>query len=329
MQGSFRNIIVVTALLTSVGGFDDVAVSMEMGTAEVRIVNLYDAFGKSNPDVTLDFGFSAYVEYRGTRILFDAGTDAAILQKNAQALGIDLAEIDYAVASHSHADHISGFDYLLEVNPDVRIFFPNDFFGGAAPLRFSVRGTEAKAAEELPEDMRYFGGGVDEVDIRSSGRFWKANVEYVDSTIVVAPGVTLIATSSPFLGTFSRYPNLGLTGETSSATVNYSGLPELSMMLDTERGAVLLVGCSHSTVEAIVRKSIAVTGDPVALVMGGYHLLPYTEEELTDFTKRLQDELGVTQVAPAHCTGHLAFKVLMAAYGNNFIRAGLGSEIRF
>ena len=63
--------------------------------------------------------------------------------------------------------------------------------------------------------------------------------------------------------------------------------------------------------------------------MGGYHLLPYTEEELTDFTKRLQDELGVTQIAPAHCTGHLAFKVLMAAHGSNFIRAGLGSEIRF
>jgi len=329
MQGSFCNILVVTALLTSVGGFGDVAVSMEMGAAEVRIVNLYDAFGKSNPDVTLDFGFSAYVEYRGTRILFDAGTDAAILQRNAQALGIDLAEIDYAVASHSHADHISGFDYLLEVNPDVRIFFPNDFFGGAAPLRFSVRGTDAKAAEDLPEDMRYFGGGVDEVDIHPSGRFWKANVEYVDSTIVVAPGVTLIATSSPFIGNFSRYPNLGLTGEPASSKVSYRGLPELSMKLDTERGAVLLVGCSHSTVEAIVRESIDVTGDPIALVMGGYHLLPYTEEELTGFAKRLQNELGVTQVAPAHCTGHLAFKVLMAAYGSNFIRAGLGSEIRF
>jgi 7,8-dihydropterin-6-yl-methyl-4-(beta-D-ribofuranosyl)aminobenzene 5'-phosphate synthase len=60
-----------------------------------------------------------------------------------------------------------------------------------------------------------------------------------------------------------------------------------------------------------------------------YAEVPYTEEELTDFTKRLKNELGVTQVAPAHCTGHLAFKVLMSAYGSNFIRAGLGSEIHF
>ena len=329
MHRLFHHIVLVAALVTSASGPGKAAASDAAAAPEVRIVNLYDAFGKSNPDVTFDFGFSAYVEYRGTRILFDAGTDAEILKRNAQAMGVDLTTIDYAVASHSHADHISGFDYLLEVNPDVRIYFPHDFFGGAAPIRFSVRGTDASAAGDIPEDMRYFGGGVDEVEIRSSGRFWKANVDYVDSTIVIAPGVTLVSTSSPFIGTFSRYPNLGLAGEPSSSAVNYRGLPELSMMLETERGAVLMVGCSHSTVEAIVRESMAASGGAVALVMGGYHLLPYNEVQLTDLAGRLKNDLGVKQVAPAHCTGHLAFKVLMAEYGNDFIRAGLGSEIRF
>ncbi len=40
-------------------------------------------------------------------------------------------KIDFAVASHSHFDHINGFDYLLEVNPQVKIYFPQDFFWGA------------------------------------------------------------------------------------------------------------------------------------------------------------------------------------------------------
>jgi 7,8-dihydropterin-6-yl-methyl-4-(beta-D-ribofuranosyl)aminobenzene 5'-phosphate synthase len=154
-------------------------------------------------------------------------------------------------------------------------------------------------------------------------------VDYVDSTVAVAPGVTLVSTRSPFVGAFSRYPNLGITGEPSSSEINTIGLPELSLMLNTDRGNVLLVGCSHSTVEAIVRESMDVAGSPVALVMGGYHLLPYTEEELTGVAHRLKNELGVTQVAPSHCTGHLAFKVLMSEYGSDFIRAGLGSEIRF
>ena len=41
-----------------------------------------------------------------------------------------------------------------------------------------------------------------------------------------------------------------------------------------------------------------------------------------ELAARLKDELGVKQVAQAHCTGHLAFKVLMAAYGSDFIQAG-------
>jgi 7,8-dihydropterin-6-yl-methyl-4-(beta-D-ribofuranosyl)aminobenzene 5'-phosphate synthase len=324
-----HRLLLILVLITPALGARDVAISEKAGSAEVRIVNLYDAFGEDNPEVAFDFGFSAYVEYRGAKILFDAGTDADILRRNAQALEVDLTRIDFAVASHSHADHISGFDYLLEINPDVKIYFPNDFFGGAAPVRLNISGTDARADEDIPENMRYFGGGVDEVEIRPSGRFWKANVDYVDSTIVVAPGVTLISTSSPFIGTFSRYPNVGLNGEPSSSEVSFRGLPELSMMLDTEHGAVLVVGCSHSTVEAIVQESIAATGNTVALVMGGYHLLPYTEEELTTLAKRLKNQLGVKQVAPAHCTGHLAFKILMAEYGGDFIPAGLGSEIRF
>jgi 7,8-dihydropterin-6-yl-methyl-4-(beta-D-ribofuranosyl)aminobenzene 5'-phosphate synthase len=321
--------IILFILFTPASAVGDLVASENADNPDVRIVNLYDAFGKSDRDVTFDFGFSAYVEYGGTRILFDAGTDADILRQNAQALGIDLAEIDYAVASHSHADHISGFDYLLEVNPDVRIYFPNDFFGGAAPIRFGIQGTDPGAADDIPEEMRYFGGAVDIVEIHPSGRFWKANVDYVDSTLVVAPGVTLVSTRSPFVGAFSRYPNLGITGEPSSSEIKTIGLPELSLMLSTERGNVLLVGCSHSTVEAIVRESMDVAGGPVTLLMGGYHLLPYTEEELSGFAHRLKKELGVTKVAPAHCTGHLAFKVLMSEYGINFIRAGLGSEIRF
>ncbi len=294
-----------------------------------RIVNLYDAFGPSIPGTVHDFGFSAYVEYGETRILFDAGTDADILRTNVQALGIDLTTIDFAVASHSHADHISGFDYLLDVNPDVRIYFPQDFFGGAAPLAFNIGGTDPEIVNELPVEMRYFGGDRDEIVLRSSGRFWKANVEYVTATTEVADGVTLVATTSPFLGTFSRYPNLGLQGEESTAEASYIELPELSMVLDTDEGSVVLVGCSHSTVETIVRHSKQELGQPISLVMGGFHLLPYTRTELEGVARRLERELEVARLAPAHCTGHLGFKVLMDAYGDDFVPAGLGTEIRF
>ena len=52
-------------------------------------------------------------------------------------------------------DHINGFDYLLSVNPEVKIYFPSDFFGGA-PIQFRVEGKEKEVADFLPVHMRYF-----------------------------------------------------------------------------------------------------------------------------------------------------------------------------
>jgi 7,8-dihydropterin-6-yl-methyl-4-(beta-D-ribofuranosyl)aminobenzene 5'-phosphate synthase len=294
-----------------------------------RIRNLYDALGKPEGGALFDFGFSALVEYRGTTILFDAGTDADIFRRNVEAYGIDLKTVDMAVGSHSHADHISGFDYLLDVNPEVKIYLPKDFYGVGAPIAFGVTGTDPKAVTSLPPELRYFGGDKEDLVIKPSGRFWKANVEYVAENRSVGDGITLIATRSPFLGNFSKYPNLTNTGDPSNQGATFTGLPELSLVLDTPDGHVLIVGCSHSTVEAIVKGTKEYLGGEISLAMGGYHLIPYKVEELSALAKRLKEELAVKRVAPAHCTGHLAFKILRQTYGSDFVPAGLGSEIQF
>ncbi|NIS17609.1 MAG: MBL fold metallo-hydrolase, partial [Phycisphaerae bacterium] len=70
----------------------------------------------------------------------------------ANALNIDLGEVDFAVASHAHADHTGGFHYLMRVNPDVKIYFPNDFFGASGPLTFDIGGTDPHISKELPKE---------------------------------------------------------------------------------------------------------------------------------------------------------------------------------
>jgi 7,8-dihydropterin-6-yl-methyl-4-(beta-D-ribofuranosyl)aminobenzene 5'-phosphate synthase len=293
-----------------------------------RILNLYDAFGEDNEKAILDFGFSALIEYNGKTILFDSGTDAEILRQNVEAFGVDLSAVDFAIGSHSHADHISGFDYLLKVNPKVKIYLPKDFFGLGAPVSFRIAGTEPEKTKTLPEESRYFKGKTEIAEIKPSGRFWQGNVEYVTENVTVEEGIKLIATTSPFLGYFSKYPNLDEHGNPSDSDANFMGLPELSLVLDNTEGQVLVVGCSHSTVEAIVKEAIEYSGKKIELVMGGYHLIPYKSDELITIAQRLKNDLGVKRVAPAHCTGHLAFKILNETYGSDFIFAGLGSEIK-
>ena len=105
------------------------------------------------------------------------------------------------------------------------------------------------------------------------------------------------------------------------------GLPELSLSLATSNGEVVLVGCSHSSVQNIIADTKTFTNGEVHLVYGGYHMLPYGREEIGTVANQLKNELGVKRIAPAHCTGHLAFKLLKDAYGENYVYAGLGETI--
>ena len=293
-----------------------------------EMTNLYDAFGADTSGTVKDFGFSAFIRYEGKTILFDAGTNADILKQNAEAQGIDLGEVDFAIASHAHTDHIGGFDYLLSVNPDVKIYFPDDFFGAGGPLEFNIAGREPDIGSELPPELQYFDGTKTSARLESNGRFYKA-VEYIDSSMQVAPGVHLIATSSPYIGYFTKYPGTDLAGRPTPDTTAAKtiGLPELSLALETDEGTVLVVGCSHSTVTVIVEATQDRLDAPVEMLAGGFHLLPYDRETIEGTASRLRNELQVKRVAPAHCTGHLGFLKFRDVYQVDYEIFGLGATI--
>jgi 7,8-dihydropterin-6-yl-methyl-4-(beta-D-ribofuranosyl)aminobenzene 5'-phosphate synthase len=124
----------------------------QSNTGEITV--LYDAFGK-NSTMKKDWGFAALIEYGGKRILFDTGNNAEIFAQNVEAKGIDLRQLDFAIVSHRHGDHMSGLNHLLKVNPAVKIYAPQENFGvfGA-----TLPGTFYRRNESLPSEMRYFDG---------------------------------------------------------------------------------------------------------------------------------------------------------------------------
>ena len=66
-------------------------------------------------------GLSLYAETETHKILFDMGPNDLFL-KNAEALGVDIADIDIAVISHGHIDHCGGLKYFLEKNQKAKIY---------------------------------------------------------------------------------------------------------------------------------------------------------------------------------------------------------------
>jgi 7,8-dihydropterin-6-yl-methyl-4-(beta-D-ribofuranosyl)aminobenzene 5'-phosphate synthase len=104
-------------------------------------------------------------------------------------------------------------------------------------------------------------------------------------------------------------------------------IPELALVVETAQGLVVVTGCAHPGIVAMIEKVRDRFSDPVVLVLGGFHLGSKNEVEviaiLEDFRR-----LSVEQVAPCHCTGEYAIKMLASEYGNDFIQVGVGSVIQ-
>jgi 7,8-dihydropterin-6-yl-methyl-4-(beta-D-ribofuranosyl)aminobenzene 5'-phosphate synthase len=264
-----------------------------------RITILYDAFG-ARRDLTRDWGFAALVEYGGKRILFDTGNNADVFARNVRALGIDLRRLDLVVVSHRHGDHMAGLNYLLAINPHVKIYVPRERFGvfGAA-----LPGTFYRRDSTLPDSMRYF-DAASPAALRFGTPWPEANFTWVDSLTEVAPGVALVSTISQTPGTLE--------------------LRELSLAIRTPRGLVVLVGCSHPGIGTILEATRA-WGDHVHLIFGGLHLVTSPDTAIRRITTALRDEWRIDQIAPGHCTGEPAFAALKRLFGARYVYAGLGT----
>ncbi len=270
--------------------------------AQDKVTILYDAFGESK-ELTKDWGYSALVEHNGKRILFDTGNDAVIFEHNVKALGVDLTKLDFVVISHWHADHTTGLRYVLKVNPNVTVYAPADGasgFGGAA-----IPKTFLRADESLPAKMRYFGGT--EPEHFTAGKLYDTgNFVLVNQLTEVSPGIFLVHTVSQKKETL--------------------GLPELTLAIKRPNGLLLVDGCSHAGIEAILEAAKAV--DPrTEVVFGGLHLVTTPVEEIDGLVENLKTKWKVQRIAPGHCTGEPAFARLNKAYGENYLYAGLGTKI--
>ena len=299
------------------------SVTRTLAADQNSILNLYDAFGYQKRGTVLDWGFSALVRYNGKTILFDTGNSADNFEHNVKALGVDLNQVDIAVLSHRHFDHISGFDYMLKIKPAVEAYLPADAaLGAPVHLTFSHDSKESLAG--VPPEQLYFDGKTNSIDYKPGERFHAAtDAEFVPSNREIAPGMYLIVTRSVMTGDFSAYP------PSEPGHPDLAGFPELSLAMKTEKGVVLITGCSHSKVEEIVRATRQFLGGNIDLVEGGFHLFPYDAAYISNIARLMKDDLGVRRVAPAHCTGNLAFKILRDVYGENYNYAGVESEVAF
>jgi len=105
-----------------------------------------------------------------------------------------------------------------------------------------------------------------------------------------------------------------------------TSIPEQALIIRTTKGMVIVTGCAHPGVANLVDRAITLVGDPVYLVMGGFHLGGASNAQITSILEAFR-RMDVQKVAPSHCTGDTAINMFKEEYGDNFIESGVGSVI--
>jgi 7,8-dihydropterin-6-yl-methyl-4-(beta-D-ribofuranosyl)aminobenzene 5'-phosphate synthase len=169
------------------------------------------------------------------------------------------------------------------------------------------RELSTKRNEALPADMRYFDGKPPET-LRFGSAWPEGKFTWVAENTEIAPGFHLIIL-------------LGLWGADLE-------VKEISLAFDTPDGIVLVVGCGHPKIEAIVEATKSALNRPIHLVIGGLHLLPASNKEIMRIATALRDTWDVRFIAPDHCTGERGFAMLKEVFGDRYVYAGLGTTLQ-
>jgi 7,8-dihydropterin-6-yl-methyl-4-(beta-D-ribofuranosyl)aminobenzene 5'-phosphate synthase len=236
-----------------------------------------------------EWGFSALVVADGHRILFDTGARPDTVLNNARELNVDLSNVPDVILTHNHGDHTGG---LLTLRQSVR---------EKSPAALAI--THVGEGMFLTRDRLAPGWKpMDQVRAAYEGLGGKMIVH--DRPLELYPGVWLT-------GPVARvYPerNFGIGPAVKvrmpDGTTVEDTIPEdMSLVLDTDRGLVVLAGCGHAGVINTLEYARAkVRSAPVYAVIGGLHLFQLDDEHLKWTAGKLR-EFGVQNLLGAHCTG--------------------------
>jgi len=252
-----------------------------------------------------EHGFSALVERGKEKVLFDTGQGFA-LTHNADALGIDLADIKKVVLSHGHKDHTGGLVRFLESGG------PKDVYAhpGIFVSRYRELNDSAKLQIGIP--------------------FTRSHLEDLGARLHLEEGPQEVAGGFYTTGVVERETPFE-KGDTALFLSPEDGggsdihIDDLSLVVEGDDGIVVLLGCAHAGMVNILRHVQKMFPErEIKSVLGGTHLGFSSEEQMAGTIEALAD-MGIEKVGASHCTGLVGAARLMEALGDGFFFAGVGT----
>jgi 7,8-dihydropterin-6-yl-methyl-4-(beta-D-ribofuranosyl)aminobenzene 5'-phosphate synthase len=251
-----------------------------------------------------EHGFSALIEpLDGDPILFDTGQGLTLMH-NSRRMNKDLSKVKQVVISHGHYDHSGGLLSLLKECGTKQVFSHPSIF----KARYRLKDTGESYPISLPasrEELEAAGAGFD-----LSTEFRK-----------IAPGIFL--TGEVPRVTDYETGDTGLYCDSTGHELD-STPDDQSLVLETEKGLVLILGCCHAGVINTLNHVVAITRRrDIYAVIGGTHLGFCSQNQIKKTAASLRN-MGINKLAVSHCTGFAASVLLLREMPKEFQMAMVG-----
>jgi 7,8-dihydropterin-6-yl-methyl-4-(beta-D-ribofuranosyl)aminobenzene 5'-phosphate synthase len=250
-----------------------------------------------------EHGLSFHIHKDGSRILFDTGQSGAFIE-NARRLGVDLSGVESVVVSHGHYDHSGGVRALAESFSGFGLLVGRGFFRE----KYASRGGACE----------YLGNDFDEVYLRERA----VALEILDEPHrEIAPGVHAVTDFAKIHADEKVNPRFVVLEN--GGFVPDAFEDEVLLAIESSRGLVVLLGCSHPGVKNMLDSVRDRLGKPIYAVLGGTHLVESTERGM-ERTMEYFRANDIRVIGVSHCTGQSAMDRL-GVLGERFYHNRTGS----
>jgi 7,8-dihydropterin-6-yl-methyl-4-(beta-D-ribofuranosyl)aminobenzene 5'-phosphate synthase len=330
--------------MTKLGNFgetQDVAVTVLVDNMADMLLKSTDTVKRyrqeSGEPLLAEHGLSTLVDLKDARvrILWDAGITQVALMENIRRMKIDPTTIDEIALSHGHPDHIKAMTDVIRLI--VGLSSPRNWDLDVTPEEIQQRIQDGKVPliahpAAFRERWKVFQDGSKYGPMRVPRQEWEV------------AGAEIIASEEPYqLG-----PGCWTTGSVPRVSFEKSSIPpflayrkgkefvrdevedDQAIVINVkDKGLVIVSGCAHSGILNTVNYAKEISGvDKVWAIIGGFHLGPYSDEEVQRTIDEIK-EMRPSMVVPSHCTGFKAISQFANQMPDEFVLGVVGTTYLF